>query len=111
MDVEDAENGITRIRLAGDLDITGAGEIDLRFAAVTGGRTKVVVDMGEVRFLASIGIRCLMSGAKAVNRRGGRMVLLDPPEAVAEVLRVCGADSVIPVIQGWDQAVSAVSAV
>ena len=36
MEVDDLDGSVTRIRLIGDLDVKGAGEIELQFAAVTG---------------------------------------------------------------------------
>lgn len=110
MEVDDLDQGVTRIRLLGDLGVKGAADIEVQFAAVTSSRGKVIVDMGGVGFLASIGIRTLLSAAKMVARRGGKLVLLDPTEAVAKVLQTCGADQVVPVIHGADAALSAVTA-
>jgi anti-anti-sigma factor len=110
MDVDDLEDGVTRIRLRGDLDIKGANAIDLRFSAVASAHRKVLVDMGEVGFLASIGIRTLLAAAKAVDRRGGRLVLLDPSEAVEKVLETCGASQVLPIRHGLSDGLAAVSA-
>jgi anti-anti-sigma factor len=110
MEVDDLDRGVTRIRLLGDLDAKGASEIDLQFAALSGSRGKVVVDMSGVGFLASIGIRTLLSAAKTVARRGGRLVLLDPTEAVVKVLQTCGADTVLPAVHGTDAALAAVGA-
>jgi anti-anti-sigma factor len=109
MVVEELPSGVTHIRLDGALDAKGAGEIEVQFAAVTGNRLKLVIDLGGVDFLASIGIRTLLSAVKTVNRRGGKLVVADPTEAVAKVLRTCGADGVIPLIDGLDAAVAAVA--
>jgi anti-sigma B factor antagonist len=109
MDVETLDGGVTRIRLEGDLDMKGAGEIEPRFTAVASAGDKVVVDLAGVRFLASIGIRSLLAAAKACARRGGKLALLDPSDAVAKVLTTCGADAVVPVVHGWNDALALVS--
>jgi anti-anti-sigma factor len=57
----------------------------------------VVVDLSEVDFLASIGIRLLTLTAKSIASRGGRMVLLNPTADVQHVLEVTGIPAIIPV--------------
>ena len=108
MDYQDLPDGVTRITLAGDLDARGAGEIDLQFQAIAASRSKVVVDLGQVGFLASIGIRTLIQGAKANAGKGGRLVLQDPSEAVWKVIVTCGADAVLPMAHGHDNALAAI---
>lgn len=109
MDTQDLADGVTRITLDGDLDARGAGEIDLQFQAIAASRSKVVVDLSQVGFLASIGIRTLIQAAKANSGKGGKLVLLDPVEAVWKVITTCGADALLPVAHGLDNAVAAVA--
>jgi anti-sigma B factor antagonist len=90
-------DGIEKISLSGRLDSAGADQIGLRFAGLTATRPAlIVVDLSQVSFLASIGIRMLLSNAKALERRGGRMVLAGLPAIVEEVLKVAGIDALIP---------------
>ncbi len=71
------DNEIRMIKLAGKLDIVGTGEIETKFTGYcSGNNVRVIVDLSEVNFLASIGIRLLMLTAKSINRRGGKMVIL-----------------------------------
>lgn len=109
MQVEELASGVTVIRLDGDLDAKGIGEIEVKFAAATEITTKVVVDFQKVGFLASIGIRALLSAVKSLNRRGGKLVLLDPSDTVTQVLRTCGADGVMTLANGLDAALSALA--
>jgi anti-anti-sigma factor len=109
MEFEDLPVGVTKIVLSGDLDAKGSNEIDLQFQAIASSRPKVVVDLSQVGFLASIGIRTLMLAAKANGRKGGKLVLLDPAEPVHKVLTTCGADSVLAIVHGFDVAVAAVA--
>ena len=62
-----------------------------------------------VTFVASIGIRTLLTGAKAVHSRGGKLVLLNPSSAVEKVLRVTGVDTLMPIFHDADAAIQAVS--
>jgi len=108
MDVKELDGGVVRITLDGDLDAKGSGEIEVQFAAVTSVHTKVVVDMAKVGFLASIGIRTLLSAARTAGRRGGKVVLLSPVAPVLKVLQVSGADTLVPIFGDLDAAVAAI---
>src|SRR3954447_15444741 len=96
--------GAVMVVLDGRLDITGAGVIDLQFSAIAGSHESVVVDMANVSFLASIGIRTLLLGAKAVQRRGGRFILLNPVTEVERVLEVTGVIDLMPIYRDGDAA-------
>ena len=92
------ENGIRMIKLIGQLDIVGVGEIETKFAGYSAGDgVRVIVDLTDVDFLASIGIRLLTLTAKSVVSRGGKMVLLNPTPDVQHVLEITGIPAVIPV--------------
>jgi anti-sigma B factor antagonist len=87
----DGGSGSTaRIALNGRLDIQGAETIALPLATLSGAKQNVVIDMSGVSFIASIGIRHLVSASKALTRRGGRLVLLNLTAPVLEVLQMAG---------------------
>lgn len=105
------ENGATRINLSGRLDIQGAGEIETAFAAyLNGDKQAVVVDMSEVVFLASIGIRLLLVSAKKADKNGGKMAIFSPQPMVKEALKTAGIDTLIPIFDDVDTASAAMLA-
>jgi anti-anti-sigma factor len=108
MDTEEVAPGVTKANLVGRLDIVGAQEVDLRFSALSGSCRALIVDLSQVEFIASMGLRTLIVGARTVARKGGKMVLLQPTETVEAVLISSGTDSVVPVLQNLDEAISAV---
>jgi anti-sigma B factor antagonist len=74
------------------------GEIELKFTSHTVPRAKpLLLDMSEVTFVASLGLRMLLTVAKALDRRGAKTVLLNPQPAVREVLSLSGFDQLMPV--------------
>lgn len=110
MDVSEIAGGIQHVRLAGRMDVAGTQAIDLKFTALTATRrAAVVVDLAEVSFLASIGMRTLLSSAKALSLKGGRMVLLSPQPMVAAALATAGIDTLIPVHQDLASACTALA--
>jgi anti-anti-sigma factor len=103
--VHDLESGILEISLSGRMDIVGTQQIDLKFTALTSTRkAQILVDLANVSFIASIGIRTLISSAKAQKQRGGSMVLYKPNSQVEEVLRTTGIDAIIPIAHDLDAA-------
>lgn len=96
MRFETRPSGVMLIILAGRLDIQGAARIDLQFAAVTASSKAVVVDLGDVTFLASMGLRSLMLGAKSMRSKAGRMVLYRPVADVEAVLVTSGSTQLMP---------------
>jgi anti-anti-sigma factor len=109
MAVEELEGGITSVVLVGRLDIAGAGAIDLQFNTVAGSKRAIVLDLSQVSFLASMGIRTLVSGARTVRSKGGAMVMLSPVNTVENVLRTAGIDELIPIFRDRATAVAAVA--
>ena len=108
---EQLADGIERINLTGRMDSAGTDQIAMRFTALTATRpARIVVDMAQVPFLSSIGIRLLLSNAKALKQRGGRMVIASPQPMVKEVFEIVGMDSLIPVHADLDSACAALKA-
>jgi anti-sigma B factor antagonist len=101
----EVEKNIRLIKLIGRLDITGVGAIETKFSTYCSGENpRVIVDLSEVDFLASIGIRLLTLNAKSIASRGGRMVLLNPKSDIRDVLDITGIPGIIPVYDGLESA-------
>jgi anti-anti-sigma factor len=99
------EKKIRLIKLIGQLDIAGVGEIETQFQGYCAGENpRVLVDLSEVDFLASIGIRLLTLSAKSIASRGGRMVLFSPTPDVRNVLEITGTPAIIPVYDSFEPA-------
>jgi anti-anti-sigma factor len=99
------DNGIRLVKLIGKLDILGTGQIETKFTGYcSGDNVRVVVDLSEVNFLASIGIRLFVLTAKSITQRGGRMVLLNPIPEVKSVLEITGIPAIIPMYDGFESA-------
>jgi anti-anti-sigma factor len=97
-----------RIVLTGRLDLAGSAKIDLPFSATAGSNRNILVDMSGVTFVASIGIRTLVLGAKTVQRRGGRLLLINPQSEVEQVLEMTGVLDLLPVVRDEAQAMAAI---
>jgi anti-anti-sigma factor len=99
------EGGVECIALEGRLDIDGTQAIEMRFSFMTTtSKSKFVIDLSRVSFIASIGIRLLMSSARGQKARGGLFVLAAPEAAVKKVLVTAGIDQLIPLYDDVESA-------
>ena len=106
---EDAGESLRHIRLTGRLDIHGIEAVSATFADLAASTQRaVVVDLSDVSFLVSFGIRELISNAKLIQRRGGRMVIfVGHNKSVHKTLETTGIDTLIPTFADAAQANSA----
>jgi anti-anti-sigma factor len=103
---EEMPGGITRVALDGRMDIAGAAVVDLKMNIIAGSANKLLIDLGKVEFLGSMGLRSIVIPARAVKSRGGKVVLFAPNEMVESVLKTSGIDTLIPVYHELDAAIA-----
>lgn len=102
---ESLENGIRCVRLDGRLDLKGTQEIEKEFSAeVAEKKETVLVDMAQVEFIASIGIRMFLSNVKALKSIGQKMILFGLQPLVEEVFKLSGLHAIIPIKANQDEA-------
>ena len=103
---DDVGPDLRRITITGRLDMPGTESIASKLVELTATPKKaVVVDLSGLRFLASIGIRALITSAKEVQQRGGRMMLVvDNGSTVMMSLEATGVDELIPVFRSTSEA-------
>ena len=100
------------ITITGRLDVDGTNSIAEQMVELAGSAKKgVVVDLTSLKFLASIGIRALITSAKAVKARGGKMVLaVDSGSTVMMSINATGIDKMMPVLASLEDAEKAAAA-
>ena len=98
---QDVGADLRRITISGRLDMPGTDSVASQLVELTAAPKKgVVVDLYALKFLASIGIRALITSAKAVQQRGGKMVLVvNENSTVMMSLEATGVDELIPVFK------------
>ena len=102
----DIGENLRRIVISGRLDMPGTDSVASQLAELAAAPKKgVVVDLSAVSFLASIGIRALITSAKSVQQRGGKMVLVvSRGSTVIMSLEATGVDKFIPVFNNVSDA-------
>jgi anti-sigma B factor antagonist len=94
VDGEATPGGATVIRVQGDLDLEShlAWEAAI-VRAIEGGAGPVTVDLSQVPFLDSSGVRALLTSRQKAMAHGTTLAVRDPQPIVAQVLRLTGVAS------------------
>ena len=100
---------VTKISLTGRLDTAGVSRIEHNFSAqiVPQGR-HAIVDLGEVAFLASLGVRMLISTTRALSGKGHKLALYGANSAVMEIIETTSLNEIVPVATTEAEAIALV---
>jgi anti-anti-sigma factor len=87
-----------KVTLQGRLDTPGVDRIETRFLAslVPGGNT-AIVDLSQVDFISSMGIRMLVSAARSLKMRQAALAVFGVQPQVSQLLEVVAIDQMIPI--------------
>jgi anti-anti-sigma factor len=97
LQVEELSGGVTVAQLRGRFDTTGAIAIELPFNTLANERQTLAVDLSDVNFMSSYGIRVLLRAAKIAKSRNAHLVIVCPDTAVCKVLQTAGTHDLIPI--------------
>lgn len=98
LEIKNPSDQIAHVALLGRLDTNAVGDVELKFTSHTVPQGKpLLLDMSQVTFLSSLGLRMLLTVAKALDRRGAKMVLLSPQPPVRDLLSLSGFDQLLAV--------------
>ncbi|MEZ5735453.1 MAG: STAS domain-containing protein [Novosphingobium sp.] len=103
-------SGVTKAELSGRLDTPNVNQIETSFiAGIVPKAQNTVVDLSKVTFVASLGIRMLLSAARVLDRRGAKFVMFGANPAVMEIFETTALSDIIPVLVSEDDALAAVN--
>jgi anti-anti-sigma factor len=84
------------VAVAGEMDLATSGGLGLALGQVLEPRPVTVrIDLAEVSFLDSSGIRCLVGVAERAAVVGSHLVVRNPTPMVLRVLEMCGVDGLL----------------
>ena len=103
--------GVTKAVLNGRMDSLSVGQAETSFIAhIVPKEQPAVIDLTNVSFIASLGIRMLLGTARALDRYGARLALFGAQDDVMEIIETTALPEIIPVVGTEDEAVAAVKA-
>ena len=95
------------IKVTGRVDSATAPDLETALKQlVDGSKTKIVLDLTNVEYMSSAGLRAMVSTLKAVKRVNGDLRLASPSSRVEEVLRLAGLTSIFSIYPSQKDAVA-----
>ena len=95
------------VAAAGRIDNRTAGDLERSlFRHLDTGEAQLLVDLSEVEYISSAGLRVLMKAANVLRKRGGRLVLCGLVGSVREVFDLAGLIPLLAVEPSRDRALA-----
>lgn len=95
------------VNLVGNLDTNTAPEAEAAInESLASGTKKMVINLGETKYVSSAGLRVFLATAKKMTAAGGAVKLCSANEVVKEILDISGFSTILDVKDTEDQAVS-----
>lgn len=90
------ENNMMAIKFEGRLDAVTSTQAENELSRwISEGHKTVAIDMSNLTFLSSAGIRVLLAAYKQLEAIGGQLSVLRPTPEVLNVLRLAGVDQIL----------------
>jgi anti-anti-sigma factor len=83
--------GIARVLLVGSLDSDTAPQLEKTLTAMDARVLLIVLDMKELKFISSAGLRVIFAALKRQEAKGGEVVLADMSPGVKKVFEIVKA--------------------
>jgi anti-anti-sigma factor len=107
-----SENGIPVLVLSGRLNQASADTLHAAAMEIVAGEDDskaLIVDMGRVDFIASVGIRSLIRPSQALAMRGGKLAVANLNPQISEFFKLTGLDQMFRVYETVQDAAAGVA--
>ncbi len=110
MEVSPLGEHLVKVALEGRLDTPGVDRVETRLvAALVPAGNSAIIDCSKVDFIASMGIRMLVSTARSLKMRHAALALYGVQDPVNQVFELVSLRQVIPICATEAEALAAVS--
>ena len=90
------QDQVAVVTVAGSIDALTSGEVSSHLAnQISQGYRQLLLDLSQVEYMSSAGLRAIMDGLKASRQAGGDLRLAAPQPGVEKVLRMAGFPSIM----------------
>jgi anti-sigma B factor antagonist len=107
MDIsEDRKANALILALSGKLDATTAKTFEEKILGViNSGEQRLVLDLSQLEYISSSGLRVLLLAAKQLQRTHGKIVLYALQDHIRQVFDLAGFSSILPIYGSRDEAI------
>ena len=103
---------LVKVTLVGRLDTPGVDRVETRFVAfLVPGANNAVIDLSGVDFVASMGIRMLVSAARSLRAREAKVALYGVQPRVLQVFAAVALPQIMSICSTETEALAAVASV
>ncbi len=101
---------ITTVKVIGRVDTTTSGELEKAiFETLDKGVKKVIVDMGQMDYISSSGLRVLLATLKRLKANDGHLILAGLNPHMSDVIRMAGFDQFFHITATVEEAATAIA--
>lgn len=106
MDIyEERRDGCLILCLDGRLDATGSKLFEEKILAmVEGGETRFVIDLSQLNYVSSSGLRVFLLASQRLTPAGGKLIICSVQEPVSQVFEIVGFSSIFSILSSKDEA-------
>ena len=84
------------LKIAGRLDTTSAPEMEKAVKENIGGIEELVIDLGQLEYISSAGLRVLLSAQKTMNGQGS-MKVINVSDTIMEIFEITGFNEIMTI--------------
>lgn len=104
-------DGITMVDMSGRLDSSASGAVmDRLNEIVNAGASRLIVNLKQVTYISSAGLRSILVAAKLVKSSNGELRLCQPNDLVRKILVESGFANLIRIDDRESQSIAALQA-
>ena len=93
------------VTVSGRVDSETAPQLEAALSAITSqGASKIIVNLSELEYMSSAGLRSLVGAAKSAKNGGGELKLAAIPQMIQSVMYTVGLDKMVNVYANVEEA-------
>lgn len=109
MEIKDTlENDVVIIQPAGRLDSTSSPEFEQFLRAKIADRNQLIIDLSNLDYISSAGLRVILAGAKRIDSEKGTMLLCGMKDVIHQIFEVSGFLKILKVEKNLSKAKQAI---
>lgn len=93
------EDGRAHVSTEGKLTVQTSPDLEAAIDAIDSSVANIDIDLANVTYISSAGLRVLVATSKLAMRRGGVMRLLNPCDEVMDVFEMTGLADIFEIVR------------
>jgi anti-anti-sigma factor len=87
-----------QLSAAGNVDAVSAPELQKALLVAFQKKNNIVLDLGQVNYMSSAGLRALLIGHKTATSKGGSLRIINVQPSVRNIIEVTGFEQILNIV-------------